>query len=111
MDSIMKATNTTLSKYNKNTTPPTIFHQLFRAIKSSYPNHNFVYTDGSKSGGLTTYRKDTIKLGLLPLSLYFSVLSSDDNSNSGSHKNMCKDARQTCYMHRLLLLHLLDHQP
>jgi len=79
MDSIIKATNTTLSKYNKNTTPPTIFHQLFCTLKSSYPNHNFVYTDGSKSGGITTYsittETATIKLGLLP---YFSsVLSSE----------------------------------
>jgi len=79
MDSIIKATNAILSKYNKNTTPPTIFHQLFRTLKSSYPNHNFVYTDASKSGGITTYsittETVTIKLGQLPF--YSSVLSSE----------------------------------
>jgi len=77
MDGIIKGTNTTLSKYNKNTIPPTIFH--FRTLKSSYPNHNFVYTDGSKSGGITTYsirsETATFQLGLLPF--YSSVLSSE----------------------------------
>jgi len=108
MDSIIKATNTTLSKYNKSTTPPTIFHQLFRTLKSSYPNHNFVFTDGSKSGGITTYsittETATIKLGLLPF--YSSVLSSEIIAIQEAIKIYVKMPGK----HRLPLLHLLDHQ-
>ncbi|XP_033246917.1 uncharacterized protein LOC117187974 [Drosophila miranda] len=76
---IHKSTNINLSNHNKNTTPTIVFHQLFHSIKSALPKHNFLYTDGSKAGGITSYcitnESAVIKTGLLPT--YSSVLSSE----------------------------------
>ena len=39
-----------LRQYNKSVTNPLIIKQSFAEIKSKYPNHKFIYTDGSKDG-------------------------------------------------------------
>jgi len=39
MEIINKATNTTLSNYNKTSTSPTIYKQLFQSLKNTQPNH------------------------------------------------------------------------
>jgi len=66
MEIIIKATETTLSNYNKTSTPPTIYKQLYQSIKNILPNHNFLYTDSATN---ETY---FIKSGLCPH--YSSVL-------------------------------------
>merc|ERR1712002_710162 len=43
--------NRTLTQYPKDTTSPTIYKNMFRAmIQERYNNHRKIYTDGSKSG-------------------------------------------------------------
>ena len=42
--------NRTLTQYPKDSTPPTVYKSAFRALlQDNYPNHQKIYTDGSKS--------------------------------------------------------------
>jgi len=42
--------NLDLTKYTKTTTNELIYQQYFAELKSSYPDHVNIYTDGSKDG-------------------------------------------------------------
>ena len=39
-----------LTKYHKENTHPTIFHEEFLHLKNNHPNHICIYIDGSKNG-------------------------------------------------------------
>lgn len=72
--------NTTLSKLNKNTTPPEVYRKQFLQLKSEQSNKtSFVYTDGSQMNESTGYaitsETEVLKMGLLPT--YSTVFSSE----------------------------------
>lgn len=58
-----------LSQLEKNTTNSSIYYQHFQNIKHSYPNHKFIFTDGSKTEYHTSYaitdEENCIKRGIL----------------------------------------------
>jgi len=61
MEIITKATNTTLYynyNYNKTSTPPTIYKQLFEYLKNTLHSHNLFDTDSSMAGILPHYSSD-----------------------------------------------------
>jgi len=71
MTTIHKAIDTSLSSHNKQNTRATTYQQLFRSLQSSCPQHNFVYTEGSKADGISgfsiTDENNFLKSGLLPM--------------------------------------------
>ena len=46
---------TDLAKYEKDNTIPDLYRTEFNILKEKYPDHTYIYTDGSKCGNSVAY--------------------------------------------------------